>query len=77
MGTALRTPPNRYAALACGRVLAATLFSPAEVGLIGNTDQLADNRDGLALGQLHVALTKLVDDLFGHVTLAAHGLDPP
>src|SRR6185369_2577650 len=55
----------------------AVLLAPAVVGLIGDPDHLAHRRDRLTLGQFHIRLAELVDDLFRRMTLAAHDLGPP
>jgi hypothetical protein len=53
--------------------LQASILTPAEVALLRDGDVLAGERDAQALGELHLDLAQLRDDLLRAEPLLRHG----
>ena len=54
----------------------ALLLPPPVVGLLGHPDLFAHLNHGLSLGQSHLRLTQLDEDLLGRKSLPCHPLPP-
>lgn len=63
---------NSFSPLAWGHTKTAAFPAPPVIGLLGDPQRLADLSHPLPIGQLHLGLAKLVDDLLGCETLPTH-----